>query len=171
MSAFLDNAALAGRASRRRRADAMPGSGSCAIGDAAKASGVSVKMIRYYESIGLVQPATRSAANYRHYDEAAIQTLRFIARARLLGFSIEEIAQLLALWQEPNRSSADVKTLALAHAADLGRRIAALQSMKAAIEKLAAHCHGDDRPTCPILDELSGAAGGKPAPKKRLSNA
>jgi MerR family copper efflux transcriptional regulator len=128
----------------------------CSIGRAAEASGVSAKMIRYYESIGLIRPASRSAANYRTYDPAAIQTLRFIARARSLGFSVDEIAQLLALWQEPGRSSADVKALALAHVADLKKRIAALQSIKAVIETLAAHCHGDDRPECPILDELAG---------------
>ena len=145
--------------------EAAPAVRTCSIGEAAKASSVSAKMIRYYESIGLVRPATRSASNCRHYDQAAIQTLGFIARARLLGFSIEEITQLLALWQEPERSSADVKALALAHAADLGRRIAALRSMKAAVERFAAHCHGDDRPAYPILDELSGATDTK-APKK-----
>ena len=113
-------------------------------------------MIRYYEGIGLIQPASRSAANYRAYDHAAIQTLRFIARARALGFSVNEIAQLLALWREPGRSSADVKMLALAHVADLKKRITALRSIKSAIEMLAAQCHGDDRPDCPILDELAG---------------
>lgn len=138
------------------------------IGEAARVSGVSAKMIRYYESIGLVRPAARSAANYRHYDQAAVQTLGFIARARLLGFSIAEISQLLALWQEPGRSSADVKALALAHAADLGRRIAALQTMKSAVETLAAGCQGDDRPACPILDDLSGASGGAISRSRRL---
>ena len=132
------------------------------IGQAAAASGVSAKMIRYYESVGLIRPAARSAANYRRYDQAAIQTLRFIARARALGFEMAEIARLLALWQERGRSSAEVKSLALRHAADLERRIAALAGMKAAIETLAAHCHGDHRPDCPILDELSGEPAGQP---------
>ncbi len=126
------------------------------IGQAAEASGVSAKMIRYYESVGLIRPASRSAANYRTYDHAAVQTLRFIARVRLLGFSIEEIARLLALWQEPGRSSADMKALARRHVADLNQRITALQSVRATVETLAEHCHGDDRPECPILDELSG---------------
>lgn len=128
----------------------------CSISAAAAASGVSAKMIRYYESIGLVRPAARSAANYRRYDPTAIATLRFIASARHLGFAIEEIAQLLALWRQSERSSADVKALALAHAADLGQRITALQAMKTAVEHLAAQCHGDDRPACPILDDLAG---------------
>ena len=127
------------------------------IGRAAAASGVSAKMIRYYESIGLLGPAARTGANYRTYDRAAIQTLRFIARARALGFSLDEIGRLLALWREPSRSSAEVKALALHHIADLDQRIAALQSMRTAIEHAAAQCHGDDRPDCPILDELSGA--------------
>ncbi len=112
-------------------------------------------MIRYYESIGLVRPAARTAANYRSYDDAAVQTLRFIARARLLGFSVAEIGRLLALWQDPARSSADVKALALAHAADLETRIAALRSMKDAIEDLAHRCCGDDTPDCLILSELA----------------
>ena len=144
----------------RRRRPATAAS-ERSIGQAAKASGVSAKMIRYYEGIGLVRPALRSASNYRTYDHAAIQTLRFIARARRLGFSVGEIASLLALWQRPERSSADVKALALAHAADLGERIAVLQSVKAAVETLARQCNGDHRPACPILDELAGL--GEPA--------
>ena len=142
----------------RDRPDAVPAEPACSIGQAAAASGVSAKMIRYYESIGLIRPASRSAANYRSYDHLAVHTLRFIARSRALGFSIEEIARLLALWQDPTRSSADVKALALRHAADLERRIAALQGMKATVDHLAAHCHGDGRPDCPILDELSAAS-------------
>ena len=138
----------------------------CSIGDAARASGVSAKMIRYYEGIGLISPPVRSAANYRHYDQTAVQTLKFVARSRSLGFSVNEIAQLLALWQEQGRSSAAVKALALAHAADLGRRIAALQSMKSAVETLAAQCRGDDRPACPILDDLAGPPEGG-TPRKR----
>lgn len=130
---------------------------SCPIGQAARLSGVSAKMIRYYESIGLVRPASRSAANYRSYDRMAIHTLRFIARSRALGFSIDEIARLLALWQDPARNSADAKELALRHVAELEQRIAALQGMKAAVATLAAQCRGDGRSECPILDELSGA--------------
>jgi MerR family transcriptional regulator, copper efflux regulator len=126
------------------------------IGQAAQESGVSAKMIRYYESIGLIGAAGRSGANYRFYDTASVQTLRFIARARSLGFSIDEIARLLALWREPERNSADVKALALAHVAELDARIAALQEMKQAIEALTEQCHGDERPECPIISDLSG---------------
>ena len=131
-----------------------------AIGQASEASGVSAKMIRYYESTGLIRRASRSAANYRTYDAHAIQTLRFIARARALGFGMAEIARLLALWQEPGRSSAEVKRLARDHVSALAARIATLQAMKAAIETLAEQCHGDERPGCPILDDLSSAQPG-----------
>jgi MerR family transcriptional regulator, copper efflux regulator len=163
LSDNLSSVARGGRPTGRT----IPRARDYSIGLAAKASGVSAKMIRYYESTGLIRPASRSASNYRTYDDTAIQTLRFIARARLLGFSMEEISNLLALWQEPGRSSADVKALALAHAADLGKRIAALQSMKAVVEKLAEHCHGDSRPDCPILDELSGESDGEANPRRR----
>ena len=143
----------------------------CSIGQAAKASGVSTKMIRYYEDIALIRPVLRTAGNYRTYDRISIQTLRFIARARTLGFSMGEIARLLALWQEPGRSSAEVKALALRHVADLDARIVALQGMKAAVADLAAHCHGDDRPECPILDTLAGDdAGPRPDPSRRHSH-
>ena len=141
---------------------------SCSIGQASERSGVSAKMIRYYESIALLRPASRSAANYRSYDHVAVDTLRFIARARGLGFSIAEIARLLALWQEPARSSADVKALALQHVAELERRIAALQGMRAAVADLAARCHGDGRPECPILDELSGDPASGRMPDREL---
>jgi MerR family transcriptional regulator, copper efflux regulator len=140
------------RARGPQPASPIPG---CAIGQAARASGVSAEMIRYYESVGLLRPVSRSASNYRAYDRAAVQTLRFIARARALGFTMDEIAKLLALWQEPGRTSADVKAVALRHIADLDERIRVLQGMKAAVESLAEHCHGDDRPDCPIIDELS----------------
>ncbi len=138
----------------------------CPIGEAARASGVSAKMIRYYETIGLVRPVTRSAANYRSYDAAAIQALRFIGRSRALGFSMDMISRLLALWQDKVRSSADVKALALQHVGELQERIAELQTMKAAIEHVAEQCHGDHRSDCPILDELKGPSlapnGGRP---------
>jgi len=154
-----------------RKSSAAPIVSGCSIGQAAEKSGVSAKMIRYYETIGLVRPAARSAANYRSYDDAAIQTLRFIARARSLGFSTEEITRLLALWREPGRSSADVKALALAHVADLNKRIAALQGMKKEIEELARQCRGDDRPECPIISELAGDGRPEPATKRRRSHA
>jgi Cu(I)-responsive transcriptional regulator len=126
------------------------------IGGAAKRSGVSAKMIRYYESIGLVTPAERTASNYRTYDEHAVTRLRFIQRARALGFSIDDIQRLLALWANHDRSSAEVKALALDHIADLEVRIAALRRMQGALARLAESCHGDDHPECPIIDDLAG---------------
>lgn len=125
------------------------------IGEASAASGVSAKMIRYYESIGLVRPATRTESNYRTYDGKAVETLRFVARARHLGFSMEEIGRLLALWQDRSRASADVKALALSHIAELEARISAMAAMKATLEHLADRCHGDDRPDCPIIDGIA----------------
>ena len=126
-------------------------------------------MIRYYESIRLIPHPTRTASNYRHYSLAGIQTLQFIARARTLGFPMKEIAQLIGLWQKPGRNSADVKALALAHAADLGTRIIALQTMKSAIEKLAASCRGDQEPACPILDDLAIGTAPLPSGKRARS--
>jgi Cu(I)-responsive transcriptional regulator len=126
------------------------------IGEAAAASGVSAKMLRYYESIGLIAPATRTASNYRVYDETHVHTLRFIRQARDLGFSLEETATLLALWRDRSRASADVKALALAHVEDLDARIAALQGMRRTLVHLAGACHGDERPDCPILEGLAG---------------
>lgn len=130
------------------------------IGRAARHAGVSAKMIRYYESVGLIRPAARSAGNYRTYDSADIDALRFIARARELGFAMDQIAELLRLWLEPERSSARVKAVALAHIGDLDRRIAALRRMRAALKRLTDYCPGDEKPGCPILD---GIAGGKAA--------
>ena len=127
------------------------------IGEASKQSTVSAKMIRHYESLGLLPEVARSEAGYRQYDDAAIHTLRFIRRARDLGFSIAEIEQLLALWRNRRRSSRQVKRIALEHAADLQRRIDAMQAMRRTLEHLAGCCHGDDRPDCPILDDLAGA--------------
>jgi len=126
------------------------------IGEASAASGVSAKMIRYYESIGLVQPAVRTESNYRTYDARAVENLRFVARARHLGFSMEEIGRLLTLWHDRGRASADVKALALAHIAELEARISAMTAMKATLEHLASRCHGDDRPDCPIIDGIAG---------------
>ncbi|MEI5667081.1 Cu(I)-responsive transcriptional regulator [Bosea sp. CCNWLW174] len=124
------------------------------IGQAAEASGVSAKMIRYYEQIGLIEPPARSQSGYRVYAEPNVHTLRFVRRARSLGFSVEETAALLALWRDRSRASADVKTLALKHVAELEEKAAALQAMAATLRHLASHCHGDKRPDCPILDTI-----------------
>lgn len=128
------------------------------IGEAARHSGVSAKMIRYYESLGLLKEARRTAAGYRIYDDSDIHTLKFVRRARDLGFSIEEIERLLGLWQDRRRSSGDVRRVAQAHITDLDRKIEELQAMRRTLERLVAHCHGDHRPDCPILDDLAGAS-------------
>jgi MerR family copper efflux transcriptional regulator len=125
------------------------------IGEAARASGVSAKMVRYYESIGLIRPALRTESGYRVYGEEDVHTLRFVRRARSLGFSVEETAELLALWHDKGRESADVKALALRHVRDLESRIAELQAMARTLTHLASHCHGDSRPDCPILDDIA----------------
>ncbi|WP_454727818.1 MULTISPECIES: Cu(I)-responsive transcriptional regulator [Cupriavidus] len=127
------------------------------IGQAASISGVSAKMIRYYESIGLAGSASRSDGNYRLYGEKDIHTLRFIGQARRLGFSLEQIRQLLGLWQNKRRASATVKALATQRIRELDSRIAALSAMRDTLAYLASHCEGDDRPACPILDAMSGA--------------
>lgn len=124
------------------------------IGEASAASDVSQRMIRHYEKIGLMPAAARRDSGYRDYDERDVHTLRFIGRARDLGFGIEEIRQLLALWHDRSRSSADVKALALARAAELKRKARELDAMRRSLERLAADCHGDDHPDCPILDDL-----------------
>jgi Cu(I)-responsive transcriptional regulator len=126
------------------------------IGEAARQSGVSAKMIRHYESLRLLPKVARSEAGYRQYDEAAIHTLRFIRRARDLGFGMKEIDELLKLWRNRRRASAEVKRIALGHAGDLQRRIDEMQAMKRTLEHLAHCCHGDERPDCPILDDLAG---------------
>lgn len=124
------------------------------IGKAADASGISAKMIRYYESIGLLPPARRTASGYRYYTDEDVHVLHFIRRARDLGFAVEDIGGLLALWRDQGRASADVKQIALGHVAVLERKIAALQGMADTLRTLAAHCHGDQRPDCPILADL-----------------
>jgi Cu(I)-responsive transcriptional regulator len=134
------------------------------IGEAARLSGVSAKMIRHYESLGLVPGVARSAAGYRQVDEATVHTLGFIRRARELGFGMKEIAALLALWRNKRRASAEVKRIALAHVQDLARRIEAMQAMQRTIQSLAARCHGDDRPECPILEDISCACAAIPRP-------
>jgi len=127
------------------------------IGEAAAAAHVSERMIRHYEKIGLIPAALRRETGYRDYDARDVHTLRFIGRARDLGFPVEEIRQLLALWQDRERSSADVKALALTRAAELRRKERELHDMRLSLERLAADCHGDSRPDCPILDELDSA--------------
>jgi MerR family transcriptional regulator, copper efflux regulator len=124
------------------------------IGRAAEESGVSVKMIRHYEAIGLLPKAARTAANYRVYGPNAVYTLRFIRRARALGFSMDDIRSLVGLWQNRSRSSAAVKKIAGRHADELRRKIHELETMLKTLEHLMRHCHGDERPECPILDDL-----------------
>jgi len=128
------------------------------IGRASKASGVSVKMIRHYEAIGLLMNVARTHANYRVYSDKDVHTLRFIKRARMLGFAMDDIRELLALWQNKSRPSAAVKKIAAGHMQDLKRRIQEMQSMVATLEHLTHNCHGDGRPECPILDDLGGPA-------------
>ena len=130
------------------------------IGQAAAASGVSAKMIRHYESIGLLPEAERTEAGYRQYGERELHTLRFVRRSRDLGFSLDEIKQLLELWQNRSRSSREVKALATAHVKALDEKIAEMQAMKATLQNLVQHCHGDDRPDCPILESLEAGACG-----------
>ena len=125
------------------------------IGEAAKASGVNAKLIRYYESIGLIPEAGRTASGYRVYTPNEVNVLRFIKRARTLGFSIERIQTLVGLWQDRGRSSAEVKRVALEHVAELEAKIAELRSMSETLKHLAQACHGDDRPDCPILNDLA----------------
>ncbi|WP_019939563.1 Cu(I)-responsive transcriptional regulator [Bordetella sp. FB-8] len=127
------------------------------IGQAAQATGISAKMIRYYESIGLIVPAGRTASGYRIYTEQDLHTLRFVRRARGLGFSVEQMHELLALWHDRKRASSDVKRVALQHVQELERKVAELQQMADTLKHLAQNCHGDSRPQCPIIDELEGA--------------
>ena len=125
------------------------------IGQAAARSGVSAKMVRHYESLGLLPAVRRTDAGYRQYGDSEVHTLRFIRRARLLGFSMAEIGELLKLWQNKQRASADVKRIAQAHVADLERRIAEMQAMRQTLAELAHCCAGDNRPDCPILSGLA----------------
>lgn len=133
------------------------------IGQAAKHSGLSAKMIRYYESIGLLRPAGRSDSGYRRYGEQDLHVLAFIKRSRDLGFSLEEVGKLLALWQDRERASADVKALALAHVDELNRKIGELTALRDTLSELVQHCQGDHRPDCPILHDLeSGCCHAQP---------
>lgn len=124
------------------------------IGQAAKASGVNAKLIRYYEGIGLIREAERTASGYRAYTGSDVNMLRFIKRARTLGFSIERIQHLIGLWSDKGRASAEVKRVALDHVEELEAKIAEMQAMADALRELAAACHGDHRPDCPILRDL-----------------
>ena len=132
--------------------------GPVAIGEAARASGVSAKMVRHYESLGLLGDVARTDAGYRQYSAADIHTLRFIRRGRDLGFSMAEIAELVSLWRDRSRASGDVKQIAQQHLTDLDARIAAMQAMRQTLRSLLRDCHGDHRPDCPILDDLAGQA-------------
>ena len=125
------------------------------IGEAATRSGVSAKMIRYYESIGLITAPARTAAQYRVYADDDVHTLRFVRRSRDLGFSLEETRELLALWRDKSRASADVKNLAMAHVRELEEKAAELKAMADTLRHLATHCHGDHRPDCPILADFA----------------
>jgi Cu(I)-responsive transcriptional regulator len=126
------------------------------IGDAASRTGVPAKTIRYYEDVGLIEPPTRSENGYRDYGDQDLHVLRFIQRARSLGFSVQDCRQLLALYRDPNRASADVKAMAENRIAEIDRKLDELASMRATLVHLAIHCHGDDKPACPILDDLAG---------------
>lgn len=136
------------------------------IGETAKATGISVKMLRYYEEIGLVRPALRTDSGYRVYAEKDIATLRFVRRARDLGFQVKQIAALLDLWRDGNRASADVKALAMQHVREMEERRRELDEMIGTLQHLAHHCHGDDRPDCPILTGLSTDAETKHRPTR-----
>ncbi len=141
------------------------------IGQASAASGVSAKMLRYYESIGLIPRAGRTEAGYRVYTDTDVQTLRFIRRARDLGLPIERVKLLVGLWHDRERSSADVKRVATEHVAELEAKILELMAVRDTLQDLADACHGDHRPECPILRDLEGG-GGKPrtAPPSRRKN-
>ena len=128
-----------------------------AIGEAARRAGVSARMLRHYESLGLLPQVARSDSGYRQYSAADVHVLRFIRCSRDLGFSIEEITTLLGLWQDQERTSASVKQIAQAHIDSLSERIAAMQAMQRSLQTLVQCCHGDDRPDCPILDDLAAA--------------
>ncbi len=126
-----------------------------AIGEVAKQTGVTAKTIRYYESSGLIPEAQRAANGYRMYGERAVHLLRFVKRARDLGFSVEKVGNLLALWADEDRASADVKKLAQAHLREIEKKISGLQDLRSTMRSLVDRCHGDDRPDCPILQDLA----------------
>ena len=125
------------------------------IGEVARSSGVTAKMVRHYEALGLLPAAQRSAAGYRYYDETALHEIRFIRQARSLGFGLPQIAELLILWRDRGRASQEVKALAEAQLQALEQKIVELQQMQQSLRRLVSQCHGDERPDCPILDELA----------------
>jgi Cu(I)-responsive transcriptional regulator len=128
------------------------------IGELAKETGIAAKTIRYYESVGLVAAPPRSGGNYRIYGERDLATLRFVQRARNLGFSVREVGDLVALWQDRQRASADVRALATAHLGEIERKLKELEAMRATLDHLIKRCHGNKRPDCPIIDELAMGA-------------
>jgi MerR family transcriptional regulator, copper efflux regulator len=142
---------------RRQTGIDIPEWCSMNISQASAQSGLPAKTIRYYEEIGLLAPARRRANGYREYGESEVHTLKFLGRARDIGFSVDDCRALAALYTDRNRKSADVKALALARVADIDRKLAELQAMRRVLNHLAERCHGDDRPDCPILDDLAGA--------------
>lgn len=125
------------------------------IGEAAKISGVNAKLIRHYESIGIIPKASRSESGYRTYSDADVHILSFVKRARSLGFSMKEIKKLVSLWRNKSRASSEVKSLALKHVEEMEKKISELQDMVTTLRHLAKNCHGDHRPDCPILEKLS----------------
>ena len=125
------------------------------IGDAARSSGVPAKTIRYYEEIGLISKAGRTASGYRDYGKAEVEILKFIHKARSLGFSVKDVGDLLALWRDRERASADVRRIAQGHVAAVEQKIAELEAIRRTLQGLIHQCHGDDRPDCPILEELA----------------
>jgi MerR family copper efflux transcriptional regulator len=125
------------------------------IGEVADKAGVPAKTIRYYEDVGLIPPARRTESGYRNYDDRDLATLRFVQRARSLGFSVKDVGALLALWNDSARASAEVKRLAANHVDEIDRKLAELKSMRHTLVDLMDRCHGDDRPDCPILDDLA----------------
>lgn len=126
------------------------------IGIVARLSGLSTKMVRHYESLNLLEPVARNESGYRQYGETDLRTLQFIKRARQHGFSMVEISELVGLWHNRSRASASVKRIAQKHLDDLAQRIEAMQAMQRTLASLLKHCHGDERPDCPILDDLAG---------------
>lgn len=137
------------------------------IGEASKATGISVKMLRYYEEIGLVRADGRTMSGYRVYSDKEVAMLRFVRRARDLGFQVKQISALLDLWQDGTRASADVKSLARSHIRELEQRRRELDEMIGTLQHLARHCHGDDRPDCPILTGLSTEEEPTPKPGRK----
>jgi len=133
------------------------------IGEAARASGVSAKMIRHYEQTGVVPPPPRTAAGYRLYRETDVHTLRFVQRARELGFPVKEIKELVGLWTSRRRSSAEVHRVASRHLAALERKLGQMEAMRGTLRQLVRACHGDERPECPILDDLAHAGAARSA--------